>query len=176
VFAESPGKGKGATFTIRLPVLQTSSPKIPARTQEAEKPRNITVENRDLLKGRRVLVVEDNPEDREALAAELEHQGATVRASASAAEALIELERFRPDVLVADIGLPGEDGYSLIRKVRACPVEHGGLTPAIALTAYAGEANRSRAFEAGYQEHIEKPADPIELAQTIFHLACERPP
>ena len=173
VFAESPGKGKGATFTIRLPVrtVQTSSPKIAARKQEAEEPRNITVENRDLLKGRRVLVVEDNPEDRDVLSAELEHQGGTVRASASAAEALIELERFRPDVLVADIGLPGEDGYSLIRKIRAYSLEEGGRTPAVALTAYAGEANRRRAFEAGYQKHMEKPADPIELAQTISQLA-----
>jgi PAS domain S-box-containing protein len=176
VFAESLGKGKGATFTIRLPVraIHTSSAKSAARKQEAEEPREITFEDRDLLKGRKVLIVEDNSEDREVLSAELTHQGANVRASASAAEALTELEHFRPDVLVADIGLPGEDGYSLIRKIRACSVEHGGLTPAIALTAYAGGADRQRAFEAGYQKHVAKPADPIELARTICHLASKR--
>jgi CheY-like chemotaxis protein len=175
VFAESPGKGKGATFTVRLPVpgINGHGLKVTGRTCGAEEPRDTTVEDRELLKGRRVLIVEDNSEDREVTSAELAHQGATVRASADAAAAFAEVERFQPDVLVADIGLPGEDGYSLIRKIRACPPEHGGLTPAIALTAYAGEATRQRALAAGYQKHIAKPADPVELAQTIFHLACE---
>ena len=131
-----------------------------------------TVEKR-ILKGLRVLVVEDNAEDREVLLAELAHHGATVSASASAAEALAELDQLQPDILVADIGMPGEDGYSLIRKIRARPLDHGGLTPAIALTAYAGDANRKLALDAGYQKHMTKPADPVELAQTIFHLACE---
>jgi CheY-like chemotaxis protein len=72
---------------------------------------------------------------------------------------------------VADIAMPGEDGYSLIRKIRACPPDHGGLTPAIALTAYAGDANRNRALEAGFQKHMTKPADPNELAGTIVRLA-----
>ena len=84
------------------------------------------------------------------------------------------METFRPDVIVADIGMPGEDGYSLIRKVRNRPLDHSRLTPAIALTAYAGDANRRRALEAGYQKHISKPAEPEELARIILSLAGRR--
>jgi CheY-like chemotaxis protein len=94
-----------------------------------------------------------------------------VSASACAAGALTEISEFRPDVLVADIGMPGEDGYSLMHKVRARPADDGGLTPAIALTAYAGDTDRKRALEAGYQQHMTKPADPKELVRTIAHLA-----
>ena len=173
VFAASPGKGNGATFTIRLPVraVRTSSSKRRGRKQEREALVDITAEDREMLKGLRVLVVEDNSDDREVLFTELAEQGAMVSASASAAEALSGLEQFRPDVLVADIAMPGEDGYSLIRKIRACPLDHGGRTPAIALTAYAGDANRRRALEAGFQKHMTKPADPSELARTIVRLA-----
>jgi PAS domain S-box-containing protein len=177
VYAASEGKGKGATFTVRLPirVLQTDRPKeIAGRKRESKALASdvITAEDREILKGLRVLVVDDNSEDREVLFAELGHQGATVSTSDCAAEALGELDKFRPDVLVADIGMPGEDGYSLIRKIRTCPVDHGGLTPAIALTAYAGDANRKRALDAGYQKHMTKPADPNELARTIVSLAA----
>ena len=77
---------------------------------------------------------------------------------------------FRPDIIVADIGMPGEDGYSLIRKIRGRPLDRSGLTPAIALTAYAGDGNRQRALDAGYQKHISKPAEPEELALTIATL------
>jgi len=176
VFAESLGKGKGAAFTIRLPVgaVYIGSSKLTDREQERRAPQDILVENRVSLKGLRVLVVDDNPEDREVLFAQLTQQGATVSAASSAAEAFSEMEQFRPDVLVADIGMPGEDGYSLIRKIRACPSDHGGLTPAIALTAYAGDVNWKCALEAGYQKHMTKPADPVELEQTIFDLAHER--
>jgi CheY-like chemotaxis protein len=124
-----------------------------------------------MLKGLRVLVVEDEPEDRDVLSAALVHFGAIAKTSASAAEALSELDRFSPDVLVADIGMPVEDGYSLIRKVRTRPADQAGLTPAIALTAYAGNANRQRALETGYQKHMPKPADPNELARAIRSLA-----
>ena len=176
VHAASAGKGKGATFTVRVPLraLQTYRPKeIAGRKQENEALTNvISPEDRDILKGLRVLVVDDNLEDREVLFAELGHEGATVSTSDCAAGALAELERFRPDVLVADIGMPVEDGYGLIRKIRTCSVEHGGLTPAIALTAYAGDANRKRALDAGYQEHMTKPVDPNELARTIVSLAA----
>ena len=172
VFAASPGRGKGATFTVRLPIrpVCASSSKVPARDHEPETVRDVCGEDKEILKGLRILVVEDELEDREVLSAELAHHGATVSVSACAAEAFRELRRLRPDVLVADIGMPDEDGYSLIRKIRACPFDQGGRTPAIALTAYAGDANRKRALEAGYQKHIAKPADPSELAQTIIRL------
>ena len=81
----------------------------------------------------------------------------------------LETERFQLDELL----MPGEDGYSLIRKIRARPVDHGGRTPAIALTAYAGDVNRQRALEAGFQQHLTKPADPNELAQTIIRLVTD---
>jgi PAS domain S-box-containing protein len=173
VFVESPGKGKGSTFTVRLPVrsVPARSSKIEDRKEEPETLLNITAEDKEVLKGLRVLVVEDNPEDREVLFAELTQQGACVSASASAAAGLAELEEFRPDVLVADIAMPGEDGYSLIRKIRSYPADHGGLIPAIALTAFAGKTDRKHALEAGYQQHMTKPANPIELAQTICHVA-----
>jgi PAS domain S-box-containing protein len=176
VHATSAGPGKGATFTVRLPlrVLPTDRPRrIAQRIPESRALANvITAEDRDILKGLRVLVVDDNSEDREVLFAELGHQGATVSTSDCAAGALCELDKFRPDVLVADIGLPSEDGYSLIRKIRTCSVDRGGHTPAIALTAYGGDANRKRALEAGYQKHMTKPADPNELARTIVSLAA----
>jgi PAS domain S-box-containing protein len=161
VKAASEGEGKGATFTIRLPM---SDGGVPSALLD------VPAEDHDALKGVRVLIVEDRPEDRAVLFAELTRHGATVTVSASTAEALIELDQFRPDVLVADIGMPGEDGYRLIRRVRSGPLEHGRLTPAIALTAFAGDANRARALEAGYQEHMAKPADPNELARTIVRL------
>jgi nitrogen-specific signal transduction histidine kinase/CheY-like chemotaxis protein len=171
--ATSDGRGKGATFTIRLPVhaIRPAGSKVTHRKPKPEALQETTAESRELLKGLRVLVVEDSSEDRDVLSAELVQHGATVSASACAAEALIEMDRFRPDVLVADIGMPGEDGYSLIRKIRAFPRDRGGFTPAIAVTAYAGEANLKRALEAGYQKHMAKPADPNELARTIARLA-----
>jgi CheY-like chemotaxis protein len=176
VFATSPGKGKGATFTVRLPVraVRTTRPEVPERRHQREALQDITDKDREILKGLRVLLVEDKSDDREVLSAELAHYGADVRASACAAEALNELDRVRPDVLVADIGMPDEDGYSLIRKIRACPSYQGGATPAIALTAYAGDANRKLALDAGYQKHMTKPADPNKLARTILRLARRR--
>jgi PAS domain S-box-containing protein len=173
VFAASDGKGKGATFTIRLPdpAVRTDGSKIAVRNESSKARRGRRPEDREMLEGLRVFLVEDESEDREVLSALLGHFGAIAKASASAAEALSELDRFRPDVLVADIGMPIEDGYSLIRKIRARPVDHGGLTPAIALTAYAGDANKQRALETGYQKHMTKPADPNELASAILSLA-----
>jgi PAS domain S-box-containing protein len=174
VFAASAGEGKGATFTIRLPIraARTSSSKTAGREQQPKALPHAAV-NKEILKGLRVQMVEDNSEDREVLFAELAQQGATVSACAFAIEALTKLDQFHPDVLVADIAMPGEDGYSLIRKIRARPVDHGGRTPAIALTAYAGDVDRQRALEAGFQKHMTKPADPNELAQTIISLATD---
>jgi CheY-like chemotaxis protein len=175
VSAASPGKGKGATFTIRLPASvradQKDRPRVEDRQPGSDVLPDLGAEPRTVLKDLRVLVVEDRQEDREILSAALAHQGATVGTAGSAAEALTELHHFRPDVLIADIGMPGEDGYDLIRKIRDSSSEPGRLIPAVALTAYAGDADRKRALEAGYQEHMTKPADPNELARTIFDLA-----
>jgi PAS domain S-box-containing protein len=169
VRAQSAGKGKGATFTIRLPG------RVITRSRERREPQQeIPMDKREILEGLRILVVDDDSDAREILAVQLTHQGATTAVSASADDALRKLDTFRPDIIVADIGMPGEDGYSLIRKVRNRPLGSSRQTPAIALTAYAGDGNRQRALNAGYQKHISKPAQPEELALTIADLVRRR--
>src|SRR5262245_219191 len=169
VRAQSAGKGKGATFTIRLPL--TNPVGITASRNEPEVWQEISRADREILMGLRILVVDDDSDSREVLAVQLKQRGATTSVSASADDALRKLDTFKPDVIVADIGMPGEDGYSRIRKVRNSALDYGRLTPAIALTAYAGDGNRRRALEAGYQKHVSKPAEPEELAMTIASLA-----
>ena len=116
------------------------------------------------------MTVEDEDDTRELLVVVLEQQGATVEAAASCAEALVILERMTPDVLVSDIGLPGADGYELIRAVRA-RTKAGMMLPAIALTAYARREDRRLALEAGFQAHVAKPVDPVELVATVAEWA-----
>jgi hypothetical protein len=118
----------------------------------------------------RVLVVDDDPDSRDLLSLMLTNHGAEVMACASTAEALRTLDEWRPDVLVSDIGMPGEDGYELIKKVRARGMEGGGFIPAIAVTAYVRREDVHRAYMAGYQAHIAKPIEPVELAITVASL------
>jgi CheY-like chemotaxis protein len=118
-----------------------------------------------------VLVVEDEPDARDLFTLSLEQSGAQVRAVAAAAEALEVLKEFKPGVLVSDIGMPVEDGYALLRRVRQLRAEEGGTLPALALTAYAGEEDRRRALEAGYQQHLAKPVTPAELVAAVAELA-----
>jgi len=168
VRAESEGKGKGAVFTVSLPA------RADRRRPERAWPQEGRVEamrpEPGSLAGLNVLVVDDDADTREAVIAVLSHRGAQATACASADEALAQMDRATPDVVVADIGMPGEDGYSLIRKIRSRPSDRGGQTPAIALTAYAGEANRRRALEAGYQRHMAKPVELDDLARAIAQL------
>jgi hypothetical protein len=119
----------------------------------------------------RVLVVDDEPDARNLLVLMLTSYEAEVRDCASAAEALRIMDEWRPDVLVSDIGMPVEDGYELMRKLRAREPERGGLVPALALTAYARAEDARRALEAGYQTHIPKPVTPDELATVVANLA-----
>jgi signal transduction histidine kinase len=156
---ESRGEGQGAAFTVRLPLSPAPRAVEPPQEVRAEPgpPR---------LSGLRVLLVDDEPDALEVVSSALEELGAQVTAVASAAEAMAALRRTRADVLVADIGMPGEDGYSLIRKIRELGGELGGL-PAIALTAYAGDGDRRRALEAGFQVHLAKPIEPRLLAETV---------
>ncbi len=173
VHAQSPGLGKGTTFTIRLPGRPASARKVEITTprNQTELRQEVSGAETEILEGLRILVVDDDSDGREVLAVQLAERGATTNVSASADDALRKLDTFRPDIIVADIGMPGEDGYSLIRKIRDRPLDRSGLTPAIALTAYAGDGNRQRALEAGYQKHLSKPAEPEELALTIASLA-----
>jgi CheY-like chemotaxis protein len=122
------------------------------------------------LVGVRVLVVEDDLDTLEILKVVLQSRGAEVITAASAGEALKALERFRPDVLVSDIAMPEQDGYELIEHVRQLGPERGGSIPAVALTAYARVEDRIRALTAGFQMHVPKPVDPVELVAVVANL------
>jgi CheY-like chemotaxis protein len=142
--------------------------------QALKQPAVAAVEARDhqpsALTGLRVLVVDDEIDARSLLTTMLERCGAQVIAVGSAREGLESVETWKPDVLIADIGMPVEDGYGLIKKIRALPKERGGQTPALALTAYARTEDRVRALSEGYQVHLAKPVDRFELAAVITSL------
>jgi CheY-like chemotaxis protein len=119
----------------------------------------------------RVLVVDDEADTREFIAAVLNSCGAHVIQAATAAEAFAQIERARPDVLITDIGMPEEDGYSLLSRIRELPAERGGETPAAALTAYARTEDSARALRSGFQMHVSKPIEPAKLISVVADLA-----
>jgi CheY-like chemotaxis protein len=123
------------------------------------------------LSGVRVLVVDDETDSRAMLSAVLEGHGAAVTAAGSAAEAVAAFERARPDIIVSDIAMPEEDGYSLIRRIRALAPGRGGRTPAVALTGRVTADDRTRALAAGFQAHVAKPIDTAELLEAVAALA-----
>jgi PAS domain S-box-containing protein len=169
-WAESAGEDQGAKFTVRLPTMTLSE----HQPDEVLRQPAISMVERDRqpasLDGLRVLVVDDEFDARVLLTAMLERCGAQVIAVGSAREGIDSVESWKPDVLIADIGMPVEDGYGLIRRVRALPKEHGGQTPALALTAYARTEDRVRALSEGYQVHLAKPVDRSELAAVVASL------
>ena len=122
------------------------------------------------LRGMRVLLVEDDPDAREALQLALVTFGASVSAATSAKEALAAIERARPDVVVSDIAMPGEDGHAFLRKLRALAPEHGGRVPAVALTAFTSREARELSRDCGFHYHLDKPIDPAKLADVIASL------
>lgn len=126
------------------------------------------------LDGLRILVVDDNIDTLELATVILSQYGTEVITAASVAEAIDALAQFVPDILISDIAMPGEDGYSLMSQVRALEGFQGRVLPAIALTAYAGEAERVLALEAGFQMHVSKPVDPFELVAVVASLAARR--
>lgn len=166
VEAESGGEGQGATFRVALPVREprerTSDPGGRRAPEELEGPASSAS-----LAGLRVLVVDDEPDAREILAAILEANGAITKAAASASEALSVVDRFEPDVVLSDIGMPGEDGLSFVRRLRAL----GAAMPAIAISAYASEDDSKRALLAGFHAHLAKPVDAGALTTVIAGLA-----
>ncbi len=174
VAAQSPGAGQGATFIVRLPlpIAEIAEGSTPRRHPTAASMDGRLPGLR--LDGCRVLVVDDDPDSVELASSILMGAGAEVRTCLSAAEAFAVLQAWRPDVLVSDIEMPGEDGHSLIRRVRALDRAQGGDTPAVALTAYGRTQDRVRSFTAGYTMHVPKPVDPGELTTIIASLA--RPP
>jgi signal transduction histidine kinase/ActR/RegA family two-component response regulator len=170
VRAESAGRGKGATFTVSFPLVAVSTGSLKAlRVPERLK------DDSKQLAGLRVMIVDDESDARELLVAMLEQRGASVVAAASVSEALAALagpiNGSMPDVLVSDIGMPIEDGFDLIRRVRALAPQHGGKIPAIALTAYATTEDRRRVLEAGFERHLAKPIEPATLASAVANLA-----
>jgi len=171
VRAESPGEGQGATFTVLLPVAPVYTPEAAeTRVHPAARETLPAFECPDRLDGLRVLVVDDEQDTREMLRAGLGHCGAVVTTAGSAAEALAEIRESPPDVLISDIGMPDEDGYQLVRKIRARPAEAGGRVPAIALTAYARTEDRLQALRAGYHMHVPKPVELAELVAVVSSL------
>ena len=166
VEVDSPGEGQGATFSVQLPIRAELTEVLSTAEGQAGWQ---SLWNPTLLEGVRVLVVEDEMDTRDLLVTALQQCGALVTAVATSAEAL-EAFATVPDVLVSDIGLPGEDGYELLRKVRSLGPERGGKVPAAALTAFARAEDRLRALDAGYQTHLAKPLDPSELVATVARL------
>jgi signal transduction histidine kinase/DNA-binding response OmpR family regulator len=173
VEVQSPGEGLGATFTVRLPVAITreADETRPARGRMHPTAETPAVTAGCSLQDLKILVVDDDRDGLELLATILVHGGAEVRTAGSAADGLKALQDWRPHVLISDIEMPGEDGYSLIRRVRALGGPGAGRTPAIALTAYGRVEDRLRTLSAGYSMHIPKPVDPAELLVVVASLA-----
>jgi len=176
VRADSAGAGKGSVFTVLLPL--SPNPELLANLDRFT-PLPTSLEDLPSLEGLRLLLVDDEQDSRDMLVAVLEQCGAVVQSVGSAASALSSLDEFQPDVLVSDIGMPGEDGYALIRQIRALESARWGALPAVALTAYASAEDRVRVLAAGFQMHVPKPVDAAELAATVATLskrsACASP-
>lgn len=180
VSASSEGLGKGATFTVEFPLTSLDGiggnfvavDLFTDRASAALENKESSTDER--LKNLRILVVEDDPDTQELLKTVLEQHGAEVVTAASATSALAEIRRAQLDVIISDIAMAGENGYELIRKVRSLEPEAGGHIPAIALTAYAGVADRRRALLAGFQTHLSKPIEPDDLLAVILSLTYQQ--
>jgi CheY-like chemotaxis protein/two-component sensor histidine kinase len=162
--AASPGPGRGATFTVRLPVASAAPPPAPPATGSGA---NGSVRSLERV---RVLVVDDDAETREVMAVALGREGAIVTTAPSVGEAVAIIERSWPDVLLSDLAMPGEDGYDLIRKVRHLEAVGGRHLPVIALTGHAAADDRRRMLEAGFEAHVAKPVPAATMAALIASL------
>jgi CheY-like chemotaxis protein len=171
VKAESDGQNRGTTFTVRLPAKSlVAAVGKGARSTSSMEPNAALKSGVPRLDGLRIVVVDDEEDALVLVGETLRERGAEVYCVASPAEAVDRVSDVRPDVIVSDIGMPQMDGYSLIRKIRALPGELGGRTPAVALTAYARSEDAQRAFAAGFQMHVAKPVEPVELATVVANL------
>jgi signal transduction histidine kinase len=171
VVAQSDGEGKGAAFIVRLPLTIAAISDGPVPRVHPTAPVRESVSGGVRLDGLRVLVVDDDRDAVDLARTILVAAGAVVMTCYSAQEALAGVEQWRPDVLVSDIEMAGEDGYALIRKVRALDAARGGNTPAVALTAYGRAQDRMLSLGAGYNIHVSKPVDPAELTTIIASVA-----
>ena len=168
VWAESMGEGQGATFTVELPIKF-----VPEQIHLIE-PQSSVLDSKaptDLsMEGLRVLIVEDEADTREMLMMMFTQNHALAKSVRSASEALELMEKWVPDILLSDIGMPDMDGYELIRKVRALGPEEGGQVPAVAITAYAKPEDQDRAIQEGFSVHLPKPIEPVQLASIVQNL------
>jgi signal transduction histidine kinase len=164
VSAQSDGVGKGAMFSATFPLLAD-------RTAPVAQVQEISAADGYSLDGLRVLLVDDEPEARQIISTVITRTGAEVKTCNSAHEALAKLSEWKPDVILSDIAMPEQDGYSFIKQVRSLPRDKGGDTPAAALTAYARDIDRRQALAAGYQMHIAKPIGASQLVTMIARLA-----
>ncbi|HXD32700.1 MAG TPA: ATP-binding protein [Pyrinomonadaceae bacterium] len=174
VSAESEGPGHGSTFKVNLPVASAvigkTSAEIVMKLRELKSVEDAAVTKQDLV-GLRVLVVDDEPDTLEILAIMLNQSGASVRTATSSVDALRTFGEWRPNVLLSDLGMPGEDGFTLINRIRSLAPEQGGNVPAAAITAHAREEDRAKVLAAGYQAHIAKPVDPKSLIAALVGLS-----
>jgi PAS domain S-box-containing protein len=170
IIAESEGLENGSIFTVDLPLAQERRDPARAEERRREIERRRSRSGAVRLDGVHVLVVEDDDDSRKLLGTILKRYGARVTSTKSAAEGLNVFSRDVPDVLISDIGMPDEDGYEFIKKLRALPPEKGGRTPAIALTGYASRKDKERALTAGYQQHIAKPIEQTDMIAAIAAL------
>jgi PAS domain S-box-containing protein len=173
VRAESSGPGLGATFRVYLPVPVRSVEHVPAASRPSTTARS--KKSRADLSGVRILLVDDESDARDLVRFVLEDSGAEVKATGSVSEALSTLSRWKPNVVVSDIAMPDEDGFDFIRRLRSLPPEAGGEIPAAALTALARSDDRTRVLESGFQIHLPKPVEPLELVESVARLAASEP-
>ena len=171
VHAESPGSGQGAAFSVRIPKAQPAT-----RPDTSSTPRRSgSGDDRPILNGMRLLLVEDEQDGHEALTLLLSRAGAQVRGTTTVGAARRVLEQWIPDVVVTDIGLPGDDGYALLPTIRALEAQRGRALPTVALTAYARVQDRARAMASGFTRYIVKPVDTEELLATLAELRSAEP-
>jgi CheY-like chemotaxis protein len=171
VSADSRGRHQGATFTVSLPLAEIQAP-------TARPPEPSRIDKLPPLHDLRVVVVDDEPDAREVVCEILKRHYAQVVAAGSVVEAMDLISDHRPHVVVTDLAMPDEDGFTLLRQLRGRTADQGGLTPIVALTAYARPEDQVQTFEAGFQAHLSKPVNPSELVEVIHRLASlsEHPP
>jgi CheY-like chemotaxis protein len=170
VKAENNTEAPGAVFTVLLPLLHVESGRADEKTMPSPDSIGAAAENIADLSGLRILIVDDQTDSLDLLEAVLEACQAQTERAGSAADAFEHVRQRRFDLIISDIGMPEEDGYALLRRIRNLPGSEGGDTPALALTAYAGNEDRLLAIESGFQMHISKPLKPREVVAAVVRL------